>query len=288
MTSDLNPTSADAEESLKKSAEQILKSEISEGVSAIERTGLALFISGLSAGLDVGFSVLLMAVMWTLAEGHLSSPVVAILMANMYSVGFIFVVIGRSELFTEQTTLAVLPVLAGRASVLSLLRTWAIILLANLIGAAIFAAIAAFVAPSLKVASVAAFGHIAARMTQHSSGIIFSSAVLAGWLMGLLSWLVAAARDTISQIAIVWIITTTIGFAGLHHVVLGSVEVLAGLFLHQGAQLFDYGNFLLWAALGNIVGGVIFVALIKYGHARPFSEGEPNLFKHPAYAGKDR
>ena len=42
----------------------------------------------------------------------------------MYAVGFIFVVLGRSELFTEQTTLAVLPVLNGRASVASLLRGW--------------------------------------------------------------------------------------------------------------------------------------------------------------------
>jgi formate-nitrite transporter family protein len=285
MTSDLTTSSVDDDPTLKKSAEQILKSEITEGVSAIERSVFSLFISGLSAGLDIGFSVLLMAIMWTLAEGRLSVPVVAILMANMYSVGFIFVVIGRSELFTEQTTLAVLPVIGGRASVPSLLRIWLIILFSNLIGAAIFAAIVVMVAPSMSLATPAAFGHIALRMTNHSGGVIFSSAVLAGWLMGLLSWLVAAARDTISQIAIVWLITTTIGFAGLHHVVLGSVEVFAGLFLHQGPTLADLAKFLVWTTLGNIFGGVIFVALIKYGHAKP-SEVE----EHPIYvfARKDR
>jgi formate/nitrite transporter FocA (FNT family) len=103
----------------------------------------------------------------------------------------------------------------------------------------------------------------------HTGGVIFSSAMLAGWLMGLLSWLVSAVRDTISQIAIVWLITTTIGFAGLHHVVLGTVEVLCGLFLHQAVTLREFGSFLIFATLGNIVGGVIFVALIKYGHAKP-------------------
>jgi formate/nitrite transporter FocA (FNT family) len=88
-------------------------------------------------------------------------------------------------------------------------------------------------------------------------------------LMGLLSWLVAAGRDTISQIVLVWLITTAIGFAGLHHVVLGTIEVLAGAFAGQEIGPADFGRFLLWATLGNILGGTIFVALIKYGHARP-------------------
>lgn len=58
-----------------------------------------------------------------------------------------------------------------------------------------------------------------------------------------------------------------IGFAHLHHVVAGSVEVLVGVFARQGVTLADYGHFLLWAALGNAVGGPLFVAVIKYGHA---------------------
>jgi len=96
----------------KKAARQILRQEIEEGLDALERPAAGLFASGLSAGLDVGFSLFLMAVMLTQADGILPKPIVAMLVANMYSVGFIFVVLGRSELFTEQTTLAVLPVLS--------------------------------------------------------------------------------------------------------------------------------------------------------------------------------
>ena len=70
------------------------------------------------------------------------TPVVRLLVANMYAVGFIFVVLGRSELFTEQTTLAVLPVLGGRATVRELLRLWGVVYVANLIGAAAFAGLA--------------------------------------------------------------------------------------------------------------------------------------------------
>jgi formate-nitrite transporter family protein len=114
-----------------------------------------------------------------------------------------------------------------------------------------------------------AFGVIAHHLTDHTWYAILVSGILAGWLMGLLSWLVAAGRDTISQIVLVWLITTAIGFAGLHHVILGTVEVLAGAFSGQGIEPADIGGFLLWATLGNIVGGTVFVAIIKYGHARP-------------------
>ena len=96
--------------------------------------------------------------------------------------------------------------------------------------------------------------------------------VLAGWLMGLLSWLVSASRDTIGQIFIVALVTTAIGIAHLHHCVVGSAEVLAGVFSGQGVSLAGFARFLALATLGNVVGAVVFVALIKYGHATRTAE----------------
>jgi formate/nitrite transporter FocA (FNT family) len=101
------------------------------------------------------------------------------------------------------------------------------------------------------------------------------SGVLAGWLMGLLSWLVAAGRDTISKVVLVRLVTTSIGLAGLHHVVLGSVEVFAGAFSSQGVGPWDIARFLLWTTLGITLGGVVFVAILKYGLARPESQTDP-------------
>lgn len=66
----------------------------------------------------------LMVVVLTLFAGRESEPVVRLLVANAYAVGFIFVILGRSELFTEHATLAVLPVLEGKASVSALGRMW--------------------------------------------------------------------------------------------------------------------------------------------------------------------
>ncbi len=266
MSSDLTAgTGAEAEP--KKPSREILRHEIVEGVDALERPSGALFLSGLSAGLDIGFSLFLMAVVRTLTQGQWGEPAVALLTANMYAVGFIFVVLGRSELFTEQTTLAVLPVLNGKAGVASLARLWALVFCANLVGAAAFAALAVAVGPALGVIDRPVFGELARNVTGHDGPVILASAVLAGWLMGLLSWLVAAGRDTISQIAIVWLIANVIGLARLHHAVVGSVEVLAGVFSGEGVGAADYGRFLLWTTPGNALGGSFFVALIKYGYA---------------------
>jgi len=187
--------------------------------------------------------------------------------ANIYAVGFIFVVLGRSELFTEQTSLAVLPVLRGRATLKALARLWAIVYAGNLLGAAIFAALVSYIGPSMHVIDPEALGRIGHHLVDHSSFVILLSAVLAGWLMGLVSWMVSASRDTIGQIVMVWMVTASIGLGGLHHSILGTVEVLAAVFAQQGVTVGDFGRFLLWATIGNAIGGSVFVALIKYGHA---------------------
>lgn len=251
----------------KKSYNTILEEQIEAGLRELTRPGGGLFISGLSAGLDIGFSLFLTGIMVTLVEGSLSRPLKEILVANMYSVGFIFVVLGRSELFTEHTTLAVLPVLHGRASIFKLSRLWIFVYFSNILGAALFAAFTVLIGPALQVIDKSAFHEIAAPIVSHSWWVILVSAILAGWLMGLLSWLVTASRETISQIFVVWLITTTIGLAHFHHAIEGTVTVLAGVFSSSLLTTQDFGYFLFWTTLGNAIGGVFFVALIKYSHA---------------------
>src|SRR4051812_33439920 len=194
-----------------KSYETILEQEIAAGLTELERASPALLLSGLSAGLDVSLSLLLMAVMKTLTQDQ-PRVVSEILVAMMYAVGFLFVILGRSELFTEHTTLAVLPVLDGRASLAQLLRLWGLVYVANLAGVTAFA-MTARIGPALGVLSRASLGEIAHGVVAIGAWAMFTSAVLAGWMMGLLSWLVTAARDTVSQILLVWLVTTAIGFA---------------------------------------------------------------------------
>lgn len=271
MTSDINQQPSENTES-KKTSGRILQDELTEALSALDRSAGRIFVSGLSAGLDIGLSLLLIAVFRTSAAGQLPPPIANLFLASLYSFGFIVVVLGRSELFTEQTTLAVLPLLTGQTSLRKVVRLWGIVYVSNLIGNACFAALIAWAAPRMGTIDPHVLEAIGKEVVAHPGGGIFFSGLLAGWMMGLLSWLVAAGRDTISQIVIVWLITAGIGLAHLHHSILGTVEVLAAIFSGRTTTFAEFGHFLFWVTLGNAVGGSIFVALIKYGQVRPDRE----------------
>lgn len=246
----------------------ILEGQLAEGLAELRRPMDSLFLSALSAGLDIGFGPLLMAVTLTLAGtgGGLDEPIVTFMVANAYSVGFILVILGRSELFTEHTTLAVLPVLDGRASPARLARLWGIVYAGNIVGGVGFAAFAVLVAPALKAVEAGAFVKIASKLVAPDPWVLFAGAIFAGWLMGLLSWLVGAAQETISRVFFVWLVTTVIALAGLPHCIVGNVEVLLGLLAGGDISWLAYGRFMVFVTAGNAVGGAVFVALLKYGH----------------------
>ena len=95
--------------------------------------------------------------------------------------------------------------------------------------------------------------------------------------LGLLSWLLSAAQETIARIVLVWLVTGAIGLLGLHHCIAGTVEVLAGVLVDPSLGAWDYGRFLLWATLGNAIGGVLMVGVVKYSHAVRGPELPPQL-----------
>ena len=246
--------------------EMILAEQLDEATTELERPAEGLFLSALSAGLDIGFGPLLMAAVATLAVGVWSEAATTLVLANLYSVGFIFVVLGRSELFTEHTTLAVIPVLDGRASLTDLGRLWGLVYAGNILGASVFAVLAVAVAPAFGIADQSAFVFIGEKLVGHSAGVLFAGAVLAGWLMGLLSWLVSAAQETVSRTLFVWVVATTIGITHLPHSIAGTVEVLAAVLVDPAMGLATFAEFLVVSSGGNALGGGVFVALLKYGH----------------------
>lgn len=251
-----------------KSYHTILEQHVTQAQEELERPAGGLLLSSLSAGLDLGFGPFLMAVMLTLSGGTWPHPVTEAVLAAAYAVGFVFVVLGRSALFTEQTTSAVLPVLARRASILQLGRLWGLVLLGNIAGGALFALFLATLGPHLHIVSAGAFGAIAGKLLSVPWWSMWGSAVVAGWLMGLLAWLMAASRDTIGQIVFVSMTTFLIGIAGFHHSIAGTIEVLLALFANAGPTWADYGRFISAAAVGNALGGALFVAVLKFGHVR--------------------
>lgn len=244
----------------------ILEREIGNALKEMDRPPKGLFLSGLAAGLNVSFGALFMGMVLTFSPSFPSPLVERVLVAVASSVGFVFVVLGQTELFTAHTTMGVLPVFDGRASTRDLGRLWGIVYAANLVGCALFAGLIALLGPPMDIAEPAAFGTLAESLVPKPSWVIFLSGVVAGWLMGLVTWLVAASRDTVSRVLLVVVVTTGIGFGPFHHCLLGTTEVLSAMFMGQGVSLAGFGHFLVWTTLGNTVGGTVFVALVNYGH----------------------
>lgn len=258
--------SADEPQGASLSYRKILEREIENALREIRRPPKGVFLSGLSAGLNVSFGALFMAMALTFAPSFPSPLVKHAVLAALSSVGFLFVVLGQTELFTAHTTMAVLPVLDGRATVGDLGKLWANVYVSNLLGCALFAGFVALLGPAFGVVSASAAKSMATTLVRHPWWVIFLSGVVAGWLMGLLTWLVAASRDTVSRVFMVLVIAASIGFAPFHHALLGTTEVLSGLLLSPAVTVADYGHFLLWTTAGNVLGGSVLVALINYGH----------------------
>lgn len=250
-----------------KNINEILEEQIDTAMREHDRSKIHLFFSSISAGLDIGFSVFLMATIYSLFHGLIHASYLHLMLAFAYPLGFIFVIIGKSELFTEHTTLAVIPVLNRNATLKSLLKLWGIVYSGNLIGGFLFGYIMSLIPGRMGILDSSSFEYLALKLTDHPWEIILGSGLLAGWLMGLLSWLITSASETISRILLVVLITTVIGIGGLHHSIVGSVEVFVACLTSQSVNWADYFHVQLWSTLGNIIGGVVFVALIKFTHA---------------------
>ena len=242
----------------------MLEQEMRVAAEEFDRPAYGLLVSAISAGLGVGISLFLMAVVVTRGDDGWPPVFRELLLANALSVGFVIVILGRMDLFTEFTTIAILPVLARQASLAGLARLWGLIYVGNVIGAAIFAALTAVLGPMLGVITPAALEQLAAGMIGHPWWVVLLSASIAGWMMGVLSWLITGGRDTTSQIMFIWVVTFAMGFAHLHHSITGTAEVLAALFVGQSVGWSDFVHFLWWTTLGNALGAVLFAGSVVY------------------------
>lgn len=252
-----------------KEAYDIMHEQVETGLKEHNRSDLGLFLSSLSAGLEVGFSILIIGVIYTLFKSESTYGQLAVMMASVYPIGYIFVIIGRSELFTEHTTLATLPVMNGQATLSSLAKLWLIVYVGNLLGGYIFGSILLVYNGEMHLIGGDFFYFISEKMLKYSVGATLISSIMAGWLMGMLSWLLSSAQDTFSRVVMIFLVTFLISIAGLHHCIVGSIEVFMAFFAEANQiSLVQFLKFQGLATLGNIIGGVFLVAVVKYAHSK--------------------
>ncbi|WP_111882717.1 formate/nitrite transporter family protein [Aequorivita sp. CIP111184] len=247
-----------------KSHGEILKQQIIEGQETYDKNPISILLSSFTAGLEIGFSYLLICTLFFFLQGKVEEDTIIKLLSFVYPVGFIMVILGQSILFTEHTSLLTLPVLNKKRTLHSLLKLWGLVILGNLIGGYAIAFSLVWIGPHLGIFDLKTVEKIAIHVTNYDNTVIFVSAILAGWLMGLLSWLIAASKSTLSRIVLIFMITAVLAFTGLHHSIVGNVEVFAGLISSPEITIIEYVVFICLALLGNALGGAFFVALLKY------------------------
>ena len=232
-----------------------------EGENELGRSVLALLLSGLTAGLAMGLSLMAEG----LLRAHLPEAPWRDLVSKLgYAVGFLVVVLGRQQLFTENTLTPILPLLYNRdmRTFGLVARLWALVLVANVAGTwAVSAGLAGTdrFPPEMREA----FSAISRHAVEASFGSTVLKGIFAGWLIALLVWLMPGSGE--SRSAVIVLVTWLVSVAGFAHIVAGSVDA-SFLVLSNQAGAADYlWRFFTPTLLGNVVGGVTLVAVLNYG-----------------------
>ncbi len=238
-----------------------------EGQQELERANASLAFSGLAAGLSMGFSLVATGM---IAAGLPPNAPWRTLIENLgYTLGFMIVVAGRQQLFTENTVTAIIPLLDSKEKLHTfgnVVRLWSIVLATNLIGALLFALLVfhtgAF-APDVKHA----FLELGVTTLSYGFAVTLVKGIFAGWLIALMVWLLPAAEH--SRLAVVLIITYVVGAAGLSHIIAGSVEALYAVVAGAASWSYFLLDFLVPVFIGNCIGGVLLVSILNYAQVAP-------------------
>lgn len=243
-----------------------------DGEQELARTASALMLSGLAAGLSMGFSFLTQALLMA-GIARVSGGDWSVVVYLGYSIGFVFVVLGRQQLFTESTLTAVLPLFTRRdlKTLWLTARLWLIVLLVNIAGTWLFAAML-LAGPIFPPDVASAFHEIAGKTLHHPFWVTFLRAVLAGWLIALMVWILPSTRS--ARLLTIIVITYVVALGGFVHVVATSGEVAYAVLSGMTSLGGYFYGFFFPTVLGNIVGGVTLVALLNHGSVEPEMEGK--------------
>ncbi len=236
-----------------------------EGESELQRTVSALLLSGIAAGLSIGFSLVVEGLIYARLP---AAPWRELVSTFGYTVGFLIVVLGRQQLFTENTLTPILPLLYHRdaATFWRVARLWGVVLAANMAGTWMIAAALARTAifpPDV----AAAFTEISRSIMAGSFWTLLIKAIFAGWLIALMAWLLPSGAA--SRPLIIIIISYVVGLGGFVHIVAGSVDAFYLVEIGAASWADYFGKFFVPVLLGNVIGGVALVAAFNYGQVAP-------------------
>ena len=255
-----NEEEAEAKDRVAPSGVIVYKTILKEGQDELDRSSSALFWSGLAAGLSMSFSMI--------GEGLLKAYLPDAEWAKLiygfgYSLGFLFVILGRQQLFTENTLTPVLPLLQGRtlACLKNVARLWGIVLGANLLGGLLVSLALAHTGafePNVK----AEFYELARVALEPGWPTILLRGIFAGWMIALMVWLLPFAQS--ARVGVIVIVTYFVAIGHFSHIIAGAVEVFTYAAANRAAWLDVCGHYILPTLIGNVIGGLTLVAALNH------------------------
>ena len=240
--------------------ERIYERTKEEGERRLARPPLELAATALVGGFDVAVGVIAYALAWRTVPGAAQELVASV----AFGIGFVFIVVGRSELFTENFLIPVAGLDRDRlSSWLKLGELWAVALVVNIVGGVLLALVltAQDVLPERTSAALTQLAeHIAERGTLAS----FLSALVAGALMTVMTWFVEGAADSIGvRIVMAWLVGFVIALGAFNHAIVSTIEVVFGMRVGANVDVSQLLANLGIAVGGNLVGGLMFVTFVR-------------------------
>ncbi len=253
------------------SAEEIYKQVARNAREELKRSSTALAISGFAGGTFMGLSALGTAIALAML-GHTDT---AVMISRMfYPLGFIVVIVGRAQLFTENTLYPVALVLSEKKELWNTARLWAVVLPSNVVGAFAFASLVSFT-PALNPKFVHELTQLGLDALANPSPTVFWSGVMGGWIIALAAWLVSGSHSITGSVMIIWALTFIVGLGNFAHCIATSGEILTAILTGHTAWT-TYPRWFGPAVAGNIAGGVLMVTLLEYGQAIYGKQDEEN------------
>ena len=254
-------SSNDAQKNLERpSAQEIYEQVANNARQELGRSTISLIISGLAGGIFMGLSALGTAIAMSMLGPSTQAQFVA---KMFYPIGFIVVILGRSQLFTENTLYPVALVLAEKKHFWKTMRLWAAVLPSNVFGALSFAALAGLTG-AISPEVVHSLNQLGLDAIHHPPATIFWSGVMGGWIIATVAWLVSGSHSITGSVIIIWLLAFVVGLGNFAHCIAASGEVFAAI-LTGHAPWMAFPAWFIPAVAGNICGGVGMVTLLEYG-----------------------
>ena len=265
MPADMTPAERETVEKRKSPPARVVHEVIrQQGIEELERPTASLIWSGVGAGVAIWMSLIAQAALMVRLPDTPWKPTLA---ALGYSVGFVVVILGRLQLFTENTIVAVLP-LANAPSWRNLgrtLRLWALVFVANMAGTLAVAIILPH-AGLVTGEQLDAMLKIAGVLHELTPTSAFTRGIPAGFILATIAWLLPNARG--QEFWIVTTLTYIVSLAAFSHVIAGSAEAWLLVTTGHGSLGFALFGFILPALCGNIIGGTGLFAVLAHAQVR--------------------